>query len=424
MSYISDYLKTCEGTEAPNEYNVWCMLGSLSTFAGRRFWFPFGKFNFHTNLYVVLVGDPGMRKTSAMNPAKDIVRMSGVCPVAASQITKEALSAKMSSTYEGKLKKDPFIGQKFFTYGNKQYEYNQYAIFATELTQFIGVNPLGFLEFLTAVWDEPILEVETKNKGSDYVVGPYITMIACMTPDIVKGFLKMNILSSGFARRTAFVFASHRNIVHIPTFTPEQEQARDRCVEFGKRIQKRSGPFGWTDGLKDYYIDWNQKNEESILQRTPATRGWYQSKGEMLFKISMLVALSEEPDELILDIPHYRAAQHFCSLIEKTIDRVFEGCGPNPNANVANQMCRMLESLSTPISKKKLQAMFGDQATSWHELTDTIAHLCTIGKLCEVEIRSGATVLGILIATPNTMAKYSDVEKAAFLTTPSAPQQE
>lgn len=421
MSYITDYLITTEKSKPAKEFHIWTMLYTLSVFSGGRFWFPFGPLNFRTNLYVVHVGDPGNGKSTAMERGKDIVRASGVCPIAPAQISKEALAQKMSSTHEGVPKKVPFIGQRFFDYEGRKHEYNQYAIFADELTQFIGVNPLGFIEFFTAAWTQKVIDVDTKNKGCDLINGPYITLLACMTPDIVKGYLKMNILSSGFARRTAFVFTNHQNIVPWPEYTNDQRAAEARCVAFGKDLQRFCGPFSITDECKEFYFAWNQDNEERKRQRTPATRGWFETKPEMLFKLSMLIALAEgEAETRVIHLPYYKMALHFCSLLEAQLDRVFEGCGVNPNANVANQICRMLEGLDRPMPKKKLQAMFGDQATSWRELTDTIAHLCTVGRLTEQDIKAGQTILGTLISTPATMARYTLNELAAFLV-PSQP---
>lgn len=418
MSYIADYLKTTENSKPPLEYHVWAMLSTLSAFAGRRFRFPFGPMYFYTNLYVVLVGEPGFGKSTAMNRAKNIVRASEVCPVAATQITKEALTLTMAN--------DKFPGRKTFVLGDRTIEYNQYSIFATELTQFIGVNPIGFLDFLTTVWDEPVYQVETKNKGNDLIVGPYITMLACMTPEIVKGFLKMNILTGGFARRTAFMHCSHKNIIHIPSYTHEQQEAELRCIKFGQALQYKHGDFDWSDELKDFYIAWNQSNEEVMRDRPPATRGWYESKGEMLFKISMLVALAEDcGNNLILNVAHYKTALRFCSYVEKTLERVFEGTGQNPNAMAAAQICRMLEAMDRPMNKKAIEAMFFDQVTNLNDLRDTMTHLVSVGRLAERTLFVDNTILGTLIATPATIGRYTDLQLAAFLKKPVAlPQQE
>ena len=415
MSFISSYFKTIEDSEPPFEYHAWCMLSTLSVFAGRRFWFPFGPLNYYPNLYVVLVGEPAMRKSTAMSRAKNIVRASGVCPVAATQQSKQSISLEMSH--------EKFTGRKYFEYNKQTVEYNQYAIFATELTQFIGIDPLGMLDFLTTVWDEAVYEVKTKNKGNDFVRGPYITLCACMTPELVKGFLRQNLLTGGFARRTAFVFSSTKNIVPIPSYTEAQQEAERQCVEFGKMIQHRSGPFDWTEQLKKFYIDWNFENEKTLRERPPTTRGWYQSKAEMLFKVSMLIALSEmdKPDtSLLLDIPHYKAALKFCAYVEQNLERVFEGAGINPNANAAAQICRMLEALDRPMNRKHIEAMFFDQATSLNELRDTITHLISVGRLAEKTITVSNAVMGSVIGTPGSLTRYTDAQLAVFLQRQSA----
>lgn len=420
MSYISDYLKTCEGTESPAEYHTWAMLSTLSVFAGRRFWLPFGPFHFYTNLYVVLVGDPGVTKTSALNRAKGIVRAAKICPVAATQMTKEAMSLEMSSTIEGKPKKVPFAGQKFYEYNGQKLEYNQYAIIASELTQFIGVNPIGFLDFLTTVWDEPIYEVKTKNKGDDYVLGPYITLLACMTPQIVKGFLKQNVLNGGFARRAAMVFSANSGIVPWPKFTQEQEEAQNRCIAFGKALQSRSGPFSVSDECKEFYEHWYEENKRTLTDRSPSTRGWYNSKAEMLFKVSMLIALAES-DQLVIELPHYKLAMRFCEMVEANLERVYEGSGINPNSGAAAQICRMLEAHDKPMNRKHIEMMFFDQATDLAALRDTIAHLCMVGRLKEKQLNVGGQVLGSVLGTPAAVDRYTDSDLAQFLVKPLGP---
>lgn len=422
-TYISDYFCTTARTEPCLDYHKWSMLMTLSVFAGRRFWLPFGPYTYYPNLYVVLVGDAGSCKSSAMNRAKDIVRASQVIPMPASQSTKEALLQKMSSTTDGKPKKDPYPGQKFFFHGDKKIEYNQYAIFATELTQFISQNPLGWIEFLTAVWDEPMIEVDTKNKGHDFVMHPYITMQACMTPDIVKGFLKMNILSSGFGRRTVWVYDSGPGIVARPVFTQEQKEAEERCILFGQELQKRSGAFTCSDECWVFYEEWYADNKKTLKDKAPNLQSWYRSKAEMLFKISMLIALAET-DELVITLPVYRMALSFCNGIEARMGRVFEGTGINPNAMAAAQVCRMLEAMDTPMNKKHVESAFFDQATSINELRDTLAHLCNVGRLEERSLYANAVLIGTVIGTPTSMQGRSDAELVGFLGRYAAPQPE
>lgn len=417
MSFLTDYTLMTENTSPAREYHIGTMLSVLSVMAGRRFWYQFGPMTFYPNLYVGLVGDPGLTKTSAMSRGKNIVRAAQVCPVAASQETKEYITQQMSGTENGKPKKVPFAGQRFFQNKDRRVEYNQYAIFASELVDFIAVNPQGFLDFLTAVWDDPIYEVKTKHQGQDIIVGPYVTMLSCMTPEKLKGYLKLSILTGGFARRCMWFYAAHDNAVPIPGYTEEQKAAELRCIQFFERIKGKSGEFTWTDETKAFYLDWFADNHAKWKDRHPSTRGWYKSKGEILFKLSILIALAEEEGErLVIELPYYKLAMHYCSMVEKNLERVFEGTGINPSANAAAQICRMLESPHmVPMNKKYIEAMFFDQVPSLNELRDTLTHLCSVGRLAEKQIFINNQLAGTLLGTPSSLAKYKDSELAAFL---------
>lgn len=410
-----------EGQQPAYEYGVWSMLGTLSTFAARRYWFPFGPLTYYPNLYVVLVGDPGNGKSTAMNRGKNIVRMSKITPVAATQITKEALTQKMAD--------DKFQGKKFFEYDGNTIEYNQYAIFATELVEFIAVNPQGFLDFLTTVWDEPQLEVETKNKGHHFVKGPNITMLACMTPEKLKGFMKQSILTGGFARRCAFMYSREKNIVPFPSYSDSQRAAEMRCVEFGKSLQEHSGPFDWTQELKDFYKDWYIDNEKRMNNRPPNVRGWYQSKGEMLFKLSMLIALAEHGGERrIMELSHYQKALEYCDMLEKTLPKVFEGSGINPNSAAATQILNMLEALGKPMVTKRLEAMFFDETTSYEELKSVIKAQVSFGRLHErtitVSLGNSVPYAITLVGTPEAFAGKSETQLAIEAGLMPEPQQD
>jgi len=413
MSYISSYLKMVENTEPPLPFHQWSCLSSLSVLAGRRFWFNLGPIVYYPNLYVVLVGNPGVKKSSAMNRSKDIARHVGCCPIAATQSTKEAITLEMSS--------EKFAGRRVFYHNQEQIEYNQFAIFATELTQFIGVNPLGMLDFLTTVYDEKVYEVKTKNKGNDYIKGPYITLLACMTPEIVKGYLKMNILTGGFARRTVFVHCSNGEIIPIPDFTKEQKLAMQQCIDFGKALQDRSGEFKFSPEGQKWYVNWYNKLHRNMSDiAKPSTEGYYRSKHELLFKTSMLIALSES-DDLILHPEHFEIAEkRFFAPVEKTLERVFEGSGINANAGAVAQVCHMLEGLGKPMNYKHLLGMFMGQSTSLSELKDMIDQMCSVGRLKKKDIIVNGNILGTVIGTPESVDRYSDVQLATFLR-PAAP---
>jgi hypothetical protein len=357
----------------------------------------------------VLVGHPGVKKSSALDRAKDIIRGVNCCPIAAAQATKEFIARAMSH--------EKFQGKRYFKWEGKMEEYNQYAIFATEFTQFIGVNPLSMLDFLTTVYTEKVYDCDTKGQGSDLVVGPYITLLACLTPEMMKGYIKMNILTGGFARRTIFVYGSHGTPVPWPGVSESMYAAGKRCVDWGKKLQAYQGAFTLDEGGQKWYENWYVNLQTNITEISkPATEGYYRTKHEVLFKAAMLVSLSESFENRILSKNHLEIVENrFLLPYEKNLERVFEGAGINPNAAAAVQVCRMLEALNRPMLKKRVEAIFFDQATSLSELRDTLDHLCSVGRLEKRTLICGNKLLGDIIGTPQAMKLHSDAEVVALL---------
>jgi hypothetical protein len=350
-----------------------------------------------------------VKKSSALDRAKDIIRGVNCCPIAAAQATKEFIARAMSN--------DKFPGKKFFKYDGKMEEYNQYAIFATEFTQFIGVNPLAMLDFLTTVYTEKVYDCDTKGQGSDLVVGPYITLLACLTPEMMKGYIKMNILTGGFARRTQFVYGLYGEPVPFPGMSQDQRDAGDRCVQWGKQMQAHAGEFKLDEEATEWYTKWYIDLQTNITEISkPATEGYYRTKQEVLFKCGMLVSLSEDLANRTLTKHHLEVVENrFLLPYEKNLERVFEGAGINPNAAAAAQVCRMLEALDRPMLKKRIEAIFFDQATSLSELRDTLDHLCAVGRLDKRDLLIGNRLLGTVIGTPAALKKYSDAEVVEVL---------
>lgn len=408
MSFISSYIRATEGNESPLSYHLWSCLSCMSVAAGRRFWFNLGRIEYKLNLNVLLVGDPGVKKSTAMDFPKDLIRETGIAPLAASQTTREAIGKMMSH--------EKFKGKKVFKHEDKSIEYNQLAIFATEFTQFISVNPEGMLEFFTAVYTEKVHSTEYKNAGSDYVLHPYITLLGCLTPHMLKGYLKMNVLTGGFSRRCVFVWGQQERIIPIPQRPPAD--AMSFLVNWIERLQDKSGEFVFGPGAEEWYCDWYtslQKNMKDVAK--PTTEPYYRTKQELLFKVAMLICLSETEGTDLRILPgHFELAEkNFFKPIEKNLERVFEGSGINPNSTVSVQVCRMLEALNKPMNKKHLLGMFGDQATSWRDLTDTISHLILVGRLEERTLNSNGVLLGTVIGTPQAIQGYTDVELLVFL---------
>lgn len=386
MGFLQDYAEFCNDNESPGIFHIWSSIAALSNIVSRRVWIGQGIFTVYANMYIVLVGSPGCGKSTAMNIAKGLIRDVKDIPIAASQITKEALTKEMSD--------DETSGRKNFKNkaDGKIQEYTPMAIFATELVHFLAVNPLGMIEFFTTIYDEPVYEVKTKNKGNNYIIGPYITLLGCMTPDITTSFLKANIISGGFARRTVFVWAGGREkAVPFPEVSPLQKAAWNSCVAWANKLKTVNGEFTWDPEAKEMFRKWyiNLRNNISNV-KDPMTAGYFESKHVLLLKTAMIVALSDSVD-LVLRPEHFTTALALLEMVEKNLSKVFEGTGRNELHAVSVKILDVLDPLPEGMPVKRLLANMYREATR-EDLLKILTHLVSSDRLerHEWELPGGA----------------------------------
>jgi len=388
MSFLPNYLEYVSGTEAHPTYHTFSALVALSSTISRRVWVPMGHFNVFPNLYVVLVGPAGNRKTSAMTPAKHLMRELGL-PFSAECVTKEklVLDLKANETLIADLPKDL---EKFKTF-------TPMTIMVTELSEFLGAGGVGMVNFLTTIYDQDFYDIRTKNKGDTSIVGPYLTLLACTTPDWITTYLRQDVISGGFSRRAIFVNETGKSgRIPFPTITPEMAQAWQRLVAYSRTLLTVRGPFTWQPEAREFFADWYIKLK---MPNDPTTVGYFETKHMQLLKVAQLLSLSEDTN-LILKTKHLEDGLALLGLVEQNLSKVFAGIGRNELNAVATKVCAILDTApeldfiidGKPAKRKALPEKRLMQAAysyaNVQELQQVISHLSDTGKIVREILKS------------------------------------
>lgn len=373
QNFLGDYLFYASGNEAHPNYHLWSGLAALSSIVSRRVWVPQGYFNVYPNLYIVLLGPPGNKKTTAMNIAKGVVREMKAIPFSAECQTKESLVKELKEyTRSFKLKEVDGVERSEF--------YTPISIFVTELSQFLGPNSGHMIDFLVTVYDAKVYDLNTKNKGGAVIEGPYVTILACTTPEWVTTYLKTDIITGGFTRRTIFVLEfEDGDPIPFPVITNEQAEAYKRVISYGQELMKTSGPFVWDPDAEQFYSHWYRTRE---IPKDPTTRGYFKTKPGQLLKIAMLLSLSKSPD-LVMRKDSLEAGLALLDKMEVNLPKVFQGMGRNELNSVASKILELLESTG-PIPEKKLVQLMYREATT-PELFQVMNHLRETDRIIRAE---------------------------------------
>jgi len=392
MSFLRDYAIISAGNESPNVYHQWAALSTLSSLISRRVWVDQGVFRPYPNMYVFFVGDAGVKKSTAMNIARKLIREIQTIPIAAPSVTKEALTQLMAE-------KDSPCKKNFkhtFPDGKSTYiEYCHVSMFCNELVTMLnaGGNAAGMVDFLTDIWDQDIFEIRTKHQGNDNIIGPYLTVLGCLTTDVMSNLMNSKIISGGFARRCIFVWSDDIGApIYRPIVTDAQKEAWTRCIKRAQELQSISGEFTFSPAGDLFYKHWYEKHHYlKATIESPLLKGFYNSKAEYVLKIAMLVTLSES-NILVLEPEALEIAVAYIDTIEPGMTRAFEGTGRNELSPVASNVERFVNANTEPVSVKRVYGMFYKDAKT-EELREILEFLNKVGKIKLYEVNSPNGVL-------------------------------
>ena len=399
MSFLKSYRDYVSGTEAHPTYHTFAALVALSSIIGRRVWIDQGIFEVVPNLYVVLVGPSGNRKTSAMTPAKNLIRELGL-PFSAECVTKE------------KLVLDIYAQERIIKDLPDEYKagfevYSPMTCMVTELSEFLGAGGLGMINFLVTIYDQRVYDIRTKNKGDTLIRGPYLSLLACTTPDWITIYLRQDVISGGFSRRAIFVLETAKSgRIAFPTITPAMDQAWKDLVAYSKLLLTVRGPFTWTDEARSFYERWYMS---LIIPTDPTLAGYYESKHIQLLKIAMLLSLSEGTS-LVLTRRDLEFGLELLGLAEVNMSRVFSGMGRNELNPIANKIILTIKAMPPTTIRgkdgeedqevrmapeKQIRATFFREASKL-EMDQIISHLVEAGR---VELVGHRNEQGMIVKT-------------------------
>lgn len=258
--FITSYLAIGEGTEVPVFLTRWCAVAGLGAWLQRDFVFQHGQFEINPNLYSIIIGKPGCRKSTAIKSISKLLRDAGYDSFAADKTTKEKFlldMAKADFTSDGDvLELD--MGDVDETGSTPVF------IAADELNDFFGNNNLEFVSLLGSLWDySGVYKSRVKHGKSIKIPNPTISLLGGNTPTGFNAAFPPEALGQGFFSRVILIFGeeSGKKITFpkeppaslrtsliqqlleikakccgVATFTPEGEKLVDRIYREWERL--------------------------------------------------------------------------------------------------------------------------------------------------------------------------------------------
>lgn len=416
--YLNDYLEMTEDTESPRIFHIWAALFALSTALGRRCWLPMGTFDVYANQYILFVGTPGTRKSSAANLAKRNVSKTTGVRFAPSDTgfqrqglivalqgpednSKEFLGAAELGSKENtissltqleEITNTPEDDRLMFI---READKHHLAIVASEFSRVIGQNNMAMMDFLGERYDGEDYEYLTKGTHIK-LKNTLINMLACTTPVSIANALPPQAGGQGFLSRIILVYGAHKyKKVPRPKAPPLEIVSRVHEV-LDRAYYQLSGAFSETaeatqycEELYDYKLDIADSRFAYYAER----------RNTHLIKIGMCLAAARGSN--VIERVDYEEGHRILRATEKGMPDALGEFGMNPLAMLKQEILEQLRIQQGPLTMEQIVAMFHRDARS-HEIAEVINDLLKMGQLVMSQLKSGLKVLSAVYTKQNT----------------------
>lgn len=378
---ITSYLQYTKDTEPPAIFHRWSLLTCVAAYLSRDIYIQHGHFTIYPNMYTLLIGSAGSRKSSAINIAKGLLKQSGYTHFSPTKTTKEKFfidMAEQNSVGEGDA--SDFLEQSLF--GDRQDDPNTVSemfIVAGEFNTFFGNNILDFVTDLGELWDySGRFESKVKNSKSVQIMNPTINILGGNTPTGFSAAFPIEILGQGFFSRTLMIYGDRtRDKITWPE-PPDAEHTAALLVALReiKTVAISTGKMRLSDEAKNLldtiYRSWKDLDDARF-------ESYSNRRFTHLLKLCMIVAairLSDtiQPDDVVYANTMLSYAEHF-------MPKALGEFGKARHADVAHKILQILENSHEPISAADLWKFVHNDLDKPTELATILENLARADKI-------------------------------------------
>ncbi len=288
-SIVDLFLDYSKDLPTPRIFRLWSILHAIGAAAERRVWTIFGRNILYPNLFVVLVGPPGVGKTQALEPMAVLLRKSGATTLAPNDISKQGLLDSLAEAGRAAM------------LNGRPFDYHFLALSIREMSNFMSKYDGELTGLMTDLFDCPSVNDEKKrthNKGK-VIPSPGLSFIMGTATQNLGATITNEMWGSGFMARVIMAFSAEE-IIPDDMFAPIpiNDDLGNEIVGGLSRIGQMVGPLVWDPEaqtlLRAFRV--NQKDGAPLHNRLShyVTRRWLH-----LAKLCMIAALADERQEVL-----------------------------------------------------------------------------------------------------------------------------
>lgn len=380
---ITSYLSYTRDTEPPAIFHRWSFLTCVAAYLARDIYIRHGHFTIYPNLYTLLIGSAGSRKSSAINIAKGLLKQVGYTHFSPTKTTKEKFFIDMAEKNQS-VDADDILEQNLF--GERSLDsstISEMFIVAGEFNTFFGNNILDFVTDLGELWDyNGLFESKVKNSKSVHIMNPTISILGGNTPTGFSAAFPIEILGQGFFSRTLMIFGerTRAKITWPEPPCPDHTLALITALKEIKLHAISVGALTLSSAAKDLldviYRGWNDLEDARF-------ESYSNRRFTHLLKLCMLLAAIRLSSEIGKEDVIY--ANTILAYAEHFMPKALGEFGKSKHADVAHKILQLLDNSDTILNSVKIWKAVHNDLDKSSELTTILENLVKADKIQAVQ---------------------------------------
>lgn len=350
---------------SPQSYVDFGFFFMINAALQRRVWCGPAHFPLYPNLYIILVGEPGLGKGVTIKPVAELLKYHKLVspraaadavensvqnfadsfttrsssyvpdpllfPVAADSTTYEALVEVMASSVRriDHMQYDP----KKAADVKKTYSHSSLCFILEELSSLFRRHSDDLVNFLLVAWDCGDFSYVTKGSGKDFIKRCCMSLLGGTTPTFMQRTLNSSIIGEGFSARTLFIYEGENrfNSLKKPELTPEQLEDIEVLRAHLFNLSRLFGHVDFEPAAEEYLEHWWQHDHQTAkVNLSPRLMPYYAKKNMQVKKIAMAIHFGETADNKTVTLAECQRAMHFLNAAERNMHLALTFGGRNP----------------------------------------------------------------------------------------------
>lgn len=388
MSLFDLYFQYREDTEAPRIFHRWSLVGAIGAFLGRQYWLPFGTSRIFPTHYIMLIGSPGSRKSTAILNARSILSATGFTAFAANKTTKEKFLLDLEGAPEllpgerqtntgNIVLQNLFGGTGEDTTGQDPKEV---FIVADEFNEFVGTGNIEFLSLLGSVWDwddeSMFFKFRLKNSKSVHIYQPTVSILSGNTHAGFQQAFPPESIGQGYLSRNIFVYSepSGRKI----TFPREPPlRIKESLLDTFNQIKSKvSGPatisIAARQALDIVYRTWRELDDQRFK---------HYSTRRFTHLLRLCLICSAQRISTLIDMQDVLLANSLLTYTEGSMPKALGEFGKSRNSESANKIMQVLYDAKKPVKIEKLWKVVQSDMEKFSDLANLLQNLQNADKI-------------------------------------------